>query len=90
MQEIRQSGTATPADAPGWYQIYFCALLETDQKKAVRLIERAQVAIRERLGDLRLAPAQNPHELQDLGSALTYLGILLDHIGNDSGSLLWD
>jgi len=90
MQETRQNDTTAKPNAPGWYQIYFAALLETDQQKAAQLIERAKVAIRERLDDLQFAPAQNPRELQDLGSALTYLEILLDHIGNDGERLLWD
>lgn len=89
MQEIRHGG-AVKANGPTWYQIYFAAILESDHQKAAHLIERAQGAIRDRLSDLRFEPANNPCELQDLGSAFTYLGILLDHIGNESGSLLWD
>ena len=90
MQETSQLGTTKSSDKPGWYQIYFAALLERDQKKAVQLIEDAQWAIRTRLEELRRVPVQNSREPQDLGSALTYLGILLDHIGDDSGRLLWD
>ncbi len=90
MQETSQLGTTKSSDKPGWYQIYFAALLERDQEKAVKLIEDAQCAIRYRLEELRGAAVQNSREPQDLGSALTYLGILLDHIGDDSGRLLWD
>ena len=70
--------------------IYFAAILESDQGKAALLIERAQGAIRDRIAELQAAPPPNARERQDLDSALMYLGILLDHMGQESGSLLWD
>lgn len=90
MQHTRQSAGTTKSSSSPWYQIYFAALLESDQRKAARLIECARGAIYDRLDDLRLTTPNHPRELQDLGSALTYLGILLDHIGDEGGSILWD
>lgn len=90
MEQATQPGTSIRSNAPRWYQIYFAAILESDQSKAALLIESAQGAIRDRLAELRAAPPANSREGQDLDSALMYLGILLDHMGQESGSLLWD
>lgn len=75
---------------PNWYQAYFVALQERDRDKALLEIERARRAIEQRTFELSQVPGSNARELQDLGHALTYLGILLMHIGRESGDVLWD
>jgi hypothetical protein len=75
---------------PGWYRLYYQALTEGDRSKAITKIERAERAIHERFFDLHTTPPSTPREPQDLRNALTYLGILMQHIGSDSGSILWD
>lgn len=80
----------TNSCAPGWYHTYFIAVAESDRDKALLEIDDARIAIQERIVELRHLPPSNPCEMQDLCNALTYIGILLMHIGNESGSLLWD
>jgi len=65
-------------------------MVESDRSKALLEIERAQKAIQERALELRLQHQCDSREMQDLTSALTYLGILLLHISKESGNLLWD
>lgn len=80
----------TQSNIPDWYRTYFHAMVENDRAKAVIEIERAQKAIQERLLELHRASAADPREMQDLASAITYLGILLMHIGDETGNVLWD
>jgi hypothetical protein len=83
---------ATRADQPGpaWYQSYFSAILETNQNRARLKIEQARKAVQDRIIELQMNFSPNhSREIQDLNNALTYLQILLDHIGND-GNALWD
>lgn len=40
--------------------------------------------------ELRSATGPDGGELQDLNSALTYLAILLQHMGREGGNLIWD
>lgn len=75
---------------PMWYRVYYHALLEGDRDKAKVKIDRARRAIQERLRDLRSLPPSTVREPQDLENAQTYLGILSQHIGSDSGNVLWD
>ncbi|HZQ94597.1 MAG TPA: hypothetical protein VFA67_06275 [Candidatus Sulfotelmatobacter sp.] len=75
---------------PAWYQSYFLAMVEHDRNKALLEIEKARNAIRERTLELQHTPPSNPREVQDLVNALTYLGILLMHMGTEDGNLLWD
>ena len=65
-------------------------MTEHDRKKALVEIEKARHAIQERTDELHSLPPNNAGELQDLTSASTYLGILLMHMGAETGSLLWD
>lgn len=78
-----------PAE-PQWYRAYFLAMVERDRGKALLEIRKARTAILERTRELRYMTRPNPREIQDLVNALTYLGILLSHIGAETGDLLWD
>jgi hypothetical protein len=89
-QTKRNASSGTKSGEPGWYHAYFVAMCESDRKRALLEIERARLAIQKRLGELRRLPPGDPQEMQDLTSALTYLGILLMHVGKDSGALLWE
>ena len=75
---------------PEWYRAYFAAMVERDRDKALLEISKARIAIQERTKELRYVARPNPREIQDLVNALTYLGILLSHIGTETGDLLWD
>ena len=75
---------------PDWYRSYFLAMVENDRDKALIEIAHAHKAIQDRLAELRRAPADDPREMQDLASAITYLGILLLHMGDECGNVLWD
>ncbi|HTZ82503.1 MAG TPA: hypothetical protein VMB66_04900 [Candidatus Acidoferrales bacterium] len=91
MEAIEGHGTRSAnCGEPGWYRIYYTALLEADRGRARAKIDRAQKAIHERLSELHAAVPSTEREPQDLQSAQTYLGILMQHIGSDSGSVLWD
>lgn len=81
---------ATNSCEPGWYHTYFIAVVESDRDKALFEIDNARIAIQARIAELRHLPPSNPCEMQDLSNALTYIGILLMHIGNETGGLLWD
>lgn len=81
------TGTTPPSE---WYGLYTAALLESDRNKAIRRIERAQVAIHDRRSELDQADAINPREAQDLSKAATCLGIMLRNVGTESERLLWD
>jgi hypothetical protein len=78
------------SSTPEWYRTYFFAVVESNRNRALPQIELAQKAIHARVAELRTEPLSNPRELQDLNSALIYLGILLQHIGRETGKLLWD
>jgi hypothetical protein len=90
METNSEFTTRTSRGEPAWYQAYFAALVERDCDKALIEIERARHAIQERTRELHHVPPSNPREIQDLTNALTYLGILLMHMGTETGSLLWD
>lgn len=64
--------------------------MESNRQRALPQIELAQKAMHTRVAELRNDSSIDSPELQDLNSALTYLGILLQHIGQESGDLLWD
>lgn len=81
---------ATRSGEPGWYRVYYTALLEGDRQRARAKIDRAQKAIHERLAELHADVPSSEREPQDLQNAQTYLGILLQHIGSESGRVLWD
>ena len=75
--EIRP-GTSPAAAAPQWYQMYFAAVLEADEWKALIEMERADSAIRDRLHELAGSGPENAHEVQDLNCALIYLRLLIE------------
>ena len=75
---------------PGWYHAYFVAMCESNRHQAFLEIEHARHEIQERLGELSHQPGCELREIQDLNSALTYLGILTMQMGKESGNLLWD
>ena len=89
LSERDMNQKARPAK-PRWYHVYFLAMLEHDRSKARPQIERARQAIRDREAELQYHSPHDPREMQDLNSASTYLCILLQHIGKESGNLLWD
>ena len=83
---------ATPppvAPTPEWYQVYFSAVLETDEGKALIEMGHASQAIADRLRQLSSSAAENAHEIQDLNSALTYLRLLLENMDTESEKLPW-
>lgn len=77
-------------DASGWYQLYFSAVTEVNEHKAVLQIDRARHAMQDRLVELQRAKRPDGGELQDLNNAMTYLAILLQHVGREGGNLIWD
>jgi hypothetical protein len=90
MPYTKANSTPNEANSPAWVRSYFVAVMESNRKRALPQIELAQKAILARVEELRSQPASHPGELQDLNSALVYLGILLQHIGKETGNLLWD
>lgn len=75
-QDTSHGGTPLP----NWYQLYFAAVMEADESKALQQIGRACRAIEDRMIELRCNPLDNPHEIQDLNCALTYLKLLLQNL----------
>jgi hypothetical protein len=86
MQKIRSSAAQRRA-LPDWYQLYFAAVLEADDRKMLTQIGRACRAIENRLIELRCVSPDNPHEVHDLNCALTYLTILLQNVGDENNEL---
>lgn len=85
-----QSARLSRLDARGWYQLYFAAVTEGNERRAVLQIDRARRVMQDRLLELRSAKGADGGELQDLNNALTYLAILLQHFGPEGGNLIWD
>ena len=81
--------TSPAPQTPEWYEIYFAAVLEADESKALIEMGRAGDAIKDRLRQLSSSVAENAREIQDLNSALTYLRLLLQNMDTESGKLLW-
>jgi hypothetical protein len=90
MREPRQRSRPAELDDSGWYQLYFAAVTEGNESGAVLQIERARRAMQNRLVELRCAKGADGGELQDLNNALTYLAMLLQHVGREGGNLIWD
>jgi len=86
-----RTDTEPAQSSPTWYHSYFSAILETNQNRAVVKIERARTSVQNRIIELQFGktPTQ-AREIQDLNNALTYLQILLEHIGKESDGLLWE
>ncbi len=90
MRERRQRSRPARANDSVWYQLYFAAVTEGNESRAVPQIQRARRAMQDRLVELRRAKRADGGELQDLNNALTYLAILLQHAGREGGNLIWD
>ncbi len=90
MRERRQRSRPAGPNDSGWYQLYFAAVTEGNEGRALLQIERARRAMQNRLIELRRAKGADGGELQDLNNALTYLAILLQHAGREGGNLIWD
>jgi hypothetical protein len=72
---------------PAWYQSYFSALLESNQNRARVKIELARKTLQNRILELTFnSIPSNSGEVQDLQNALTYLRLLLEHIGKEKTS----
>lgn len=84
-----RASTTSAATLPEWYQMYFNAVVEADEAKALIEIHGASRAIRQRLVQLGSGSSHHPREAQDLASALIYLTLLLHNISPEKGSLLW-
>lgn len=84
-----QSSHPSRLNASGWYQLYFAAVTEGNEGRAVLQIDRARRVMQDRLVELRGAKGADGGELQDLNNALTYLAILLQHVGREGGNLIW-
>jgi hypothetical protein len=79
MPEVK-SISRMPPKPSSWYQVYFAAVTEPDNHRALLKIKRAQNAMQERLIQLRRLSSRESTELQDLNSALTYLRVLLPYL----------
>ena len=90
MRQRRQKSRPAGPDNSIWYQLYFAAVTEGNESRAVAQIQRARRAMQERLVELHRAEDADGGELQDLNNALTYLAILLQHAGREAGNLIWD
>lgn len=88
MRNPKQASRGRRSPRSNWHQIYFAAVLETDQKRALLKIRRAQKVIEIRLRELMRVEATESIEIRDLNSALTYLALLLQYVdyGQKSGS----
>ncbi len=71
----------------GWYQVYFAAVTERDDNRALLKIYRAREAMQDRL--VKLRRSSDARELQDLKSALTYLQILLPVLHSTAEGPKW-
>lgn len=91
IQTCTATASASPRkDEPRWYRTYYLAVLEGDRGKAQAKIDRAQHAIHQRIKELHSVEPNTPREPQDLCNALLYLGILLEHITEETANPLWD
>jgi len=90
MSKYRQSARPAKFGVSGWYQLYFSAVTEENESKAVLQIDRARRAMKNRLVELRHAQRPDGGELQDLNNAMTYLAILLHQVGREGGNLIWN
>jgi hypothetical protein len=66
-----------------WLDIYFAAVLESDDKLALAKIQTARKVLQDRLLELHSVPNSPIDEQRDLHSALTYLEILFFWITED-------
>jgi len=73
-----------------WYQIYFAAVVESDPYKALFQMESAQKAMQDRIIELHRTPFSSTGEMEDLKSAMNYLGLLLENMQTQHQSQQWD
>jgi hypothetical protein len=73
-----------------WQHAFFAAVTETNRSKALPLIRDAQTILETCVADITCDSPGNTAELLDLWNSLTYLGILLECMGNEPGGFLWD
>lgn len=78
MSEVK-SVSRTQRKLSRWYQVYFAAVTEPDNGRALLKIYLAQEAMHDRLLRLRRS-SPDTRELQDLNNAWIYLQILLPHL----------
>jgi hypothetical protein len=92
MRQCKESARPGRPNATGWYQLYFAAVTEGNESRAVLQIERARCAMQDRLIELHRATGPDGGELQDLNNALIYLTLLLQHVGGggEGGNPIWD
>lgn len=90
MRKSTQSARSARLGASGWYQLYFAAVTEANERKAVLQIDRARQAMLNRRVELQRTRDPDGVELQDLDNAMTYLAILLQHVGREGRNLIWN
>ena len=90
MRKYIQSARPAKINVSRWYQLYFAAVTEANEGKAVLQIERARQAMQNRLAELQRTGSPDVGELQDLSNAMTYLAILVQHAGREGGNLIWN
>lgn len=77
-------------DDSSWYSVFREAILEPKRDKVLPQIDRARNAIWIRLSELQSGPPDNQREPSDLSDALHYLAILSQHVGQETGKILWE
>lgn len=90
MRKYMPSARPAKLRASGWYQLYFAAVTEANETKALLQIDRARKAMQDRLIELQRDKRPDGGELQDLNNAMTYLAILLQHVGREGRNLIWN
>ncbi|HZC23603.1 MAG TPA: hypothetical protein VE866_09715 [Candidatus Binatia bacterium] len=90
MRKYMPSARPAKLSASGWYQLYFAAVTEANETKALLQIDRARKAMQDRLIELQRDKRSDGGELQDLNNAMTYLAILLQHVGREGRNLIWN
>ena len=68
---------------PNWRDIYFAAVLESNERRALAKIQFARKVLTNRLIELQSCTTIPVEELRDLHSAVTYLDILFSCIAED-------
>ena len=66
-----------------WRDVYFAAVLESNEKRALAKIQFARRVLGDRLLALQSALDGRAYELRDLNSAMTYLDILFSCIAEN-------
>ncbi|MFY9741534.1 MAG: hypothetical protein WA252_21125 [Candidatus Sulfotelmatobacter sp.] len=83
-------GKTVHQNNPNWYSLFRAAILESQLEKVLPQIDRARDAISVRMSELQSVPASNHRETTDMSDALRYLAILSQHVGRDTGKILWE